>query len=149
MEADQCRDSVFEADSLQNIQDDTRELGIETRDRLVGQDDRGVLHQSSGDRHSLLLAAAQLVGALVSVTQKFDPLEIDQGTFPFLFRKKPEATFKAGLVAQPPGEHVLDHRESLHDIELLEDHPYFPPDKTEFAPMELEDVHHRAIGLRI
>jgi hypothetical protein len=38
--------------------------GVQRGDRFIGQNDLGLLHESPGDRHSLLLAARQGIGAL-------------------------------------------------------------------------------------
>ena len=46
------------------VHDDARVARIERGDRLVGQDDLGLLHQRARDGDALLLAAREVVGAL-------------------------------------------------------------------------------------
>ena len=47
-------------------------LRVELAGRLVGQDEDRVLDQGPGDRHPLLLAARQLVGAMVEPVAQAD-----------------------------------------------------------------------------
>ena len=47
-------------------------LGVELAGRLVGQDEERLLDQGPGDRHALLLAAGELVGAVVEPVAEAD-----------------------------------------------------------------------------
>jgi hypothetical protein len=51
------------------------QLEIERAQRLVEQQQRGLEHEAPRDRHPLLLAAGQLIDALVLRTGKADPLQ--------------------------------------------------------------------------
>src|SRR5438093_13235162 len=99
MEADQRRDAVLAAYALQNIQDHARELGIETRDGRVSQDNGRILHQGASDGHSLLLAAAQLTGPFVGMSQKLHPPEVGQGSAACASGKQSAATPEAAPIA--------------------------------------------------
>ena len=57
-------DAEMLVDAQQRIHHDPRVARIERGDRLVGEDDVGLLHQRARDRDALLLAAGKLVGAL-------------------------------------------------------------------------------------
>ena len=50
-------------------------LGVELAGRLVGQDEHRLLDQGPGDGHALLLAAGELVGAVVEPVPQADLLE--------------------------------------------------------------------------
>ena len=47
-------------------------LGVELAGRLVGEQDDWLFHEGTGDRHSLLLAAGELVGAVVQTVLEAD-----------------------------------------------------------------------------
>ena len=50
------------------------QLGIEVRQRLVHQDQRGLDDDRAGDRHALLLAAGELAGELVLLADQLHQL---------------------------------------------------------------------------
>ena len=64
MQVAQDGDAEVPVDALQRVHHHAGVARIERGDRLVGQDDVGLLHQRAGDRHALLLATRQGVGAL-------------------------------------------------------------------------------------
>ena len=57
-------DAEIPVDALQRVHHHLGVVRIERGDRLVRQNDVGLLHQRAGDRDALLLAAGKLVGAL-------------------------------------------------------------------------------------
>src|SRR5262245_55483140 len=98
MQAHQGGDTVFATDPLQNIEHHTRQFGIQARDRLVGENERRPLHQGARDGNPLLFAAGQLIGALVGMIEKADPLEVDQGLTLFVARKNSHRTGHRRLI---------------------------------------------------
>src|SRR5262249_15812488 len=57
------REPLLDVDGPEDVHDATGQRRVETRRRLVGQDDRGALRQGARDRDPLLLAARELVRA--------------------------------------------------------------------------------------
>src|SRR3989338_3781699 len=149
VETHQCRDSVLKADTPEDIQDQARESGIKVRDRLISQYDGGVLHQCPGNRHSLLFSAAKLVRPFIGMIQEPDPVEIGQSAALLLPREKPKTALERRLVAQSARQNILQHRKTLHDIKLLEDHPYLAAQKSQLMTAQLEDISPGAIGLTV
>ena len=96
-------------------------LGVERGDRLVGEEDARVLHEGAGDRHALLLAARQGVGALVGAVEQPDAVEVPEGGEPARLRVRPQPEPRAADAGQRAGQHVLEHRQRRHELELLED----------------------------
>ena len=87
-------------------------LGVELAGRLVGQDQERVLHQGPGDGHALLLAAGELVGAVVEAVAQADLREQLGGPLLLLRRHAP---------GQERHQHVLEGREVADQVERLED----------------------------
>ena len=75
-------------------------FGIEARHRLVGQDNRRLLHQGSRDGDALLFAAGQFVGALVGVIEQADTLQVNQRAAALVLGKNPQRTAPSRLITQ-------------------------------------------------
>src|SRR5579864_6021831 len=67
---------------VEELHDLDRGGGIEVAGRLVGEQQRRVVHQRAGDRHALPLAARQLVGVVVHAVGQADALEREAGALP-------------------------------------------------------------------
>jgi hypothetical protein len=61
------------------------------------------LHERTGDRDALLLAAAQRVGALISMAEQAHTLEIGQRPALFLLGENSQRAAQPGLVTQAAG----------------------------------------------
>ena len=68
-------DAEVAVDVLQRVHHHLGVARIERGDRLVGQDDLGLLHQCAGDGDALLLAARQRVGALAGQARHVEALQ--------------------------------------------------------------------------
>jgi hypothetical protein len=86
---------------------------VQVRRWLVCENDGRLLHQRAGDRDSLLLAAAQLIGPVIALVGQAHRLQHRQGPVPPLARGRTEKQ-----------ERVLDvlvGGEDGKEIEVLED----------------------------
>ena len=75
MQAHDGGDAVGLADRVQQTEHAVRGRRIEAGDRLVGEDERRVLHQRAGDPDALLLSAGELVGAPQRIVDQPDAFE--------------------------------------------------------------------------
>ena len=87
-------------------------LGVELAGRLVGQDQDRLLDQRPGDRHPLLLAAGELIGAVIEAIAQADLGQQLDGPLPLLGRHAP---------GQERDQHVLERRQVADQVERLED----------------------------
>ena len=71
---DDDRDSLA-VEFAQHRQDLALALAVEVPRRLVGQDHTRAIDQRPGDRHALLLAAGEFIGAVVGALSQPDLLE--------------------------------------------------------------------------
>ena len=69
------RASILAGETEQEVDDPASRGGIQIPGRLVGEEDAGVVDQRAGDRHALLLPAAQLGGEMVETARQTDPAE--------------------------------------------------------------------------
>jgi hypothetical protein len=93
------------------------QAGVETRERLVEQHQRGPGRHRPGERHALALAPRQLVRVAVRLVLETDQLERPQGD-------------RVALVPRPSRQtegHVGPDREVREQRVVLEDHPNPPP----------------------
>ncbi len=95
---------------------------IERGDRLVGEDHLRLLHQRAGNRHALLLAARQRAGGLERGLRNAQPLERGDRRSALFAREHAEQVERGGTVVEPAEQHVGQHVEARHEVELLEDH---------------------------
>lgn len=65
----------FPVQTLEYVHDDLSGAGVQGTGRLIGQDNRRLANQSTGDGHALLLAARQLERVMVTPVGKPDGLE--------------------------------------------------------------------------
>ena len=93
-----------------------RPRGVDAGYRLVGQERLGNPEQRPGDRHPLLLAARESVGALVDFLRDPDLSEGRIGLIGRRCRREQERPQRAGeaLLGKPPHHHVLDHPDVRH-----------------------------------
>src|SRR5215203_1616377 len=70
MQTHHSGNAIFAADPFENIEDHTGQFGIETRHRLIRQNNRRLLHQSSCDGDALLFAPGKLISPFVSVVEQ-------------------------------------------------------------------------------
>src|SRR5216683_8208785 len=68
-------DAVPPVHVAQVVENHERRFGIEAGDRLVGEEDLGVLGQRSGERDPLLLATGKRVGPDIGLLGDLQPLE--------------------------------------------------------------------------
>ena len=95
------------------------QLGVEIRQRLVQQQDRGLHHQAPGQRHPLLLAAAQLARIA-----RVEPGQVDQ----LQHARDPGANLRARDAPhiQAEGDVVVHALVGPHRV-VLEHHPHAAP----------------------
>ena len=86
----------------------------------------GCLGERARDGHALLLAARQRVGAPGGQVGEPDLGQALEGQGAVARRKAAEQARQRRDVAQPAGEHVVEHRGASHQVELLEDHADLP-----------------------
>jgi hypothetical protein len=96
--------------------------GSKRSDRLVGENNVGLLHQRARDRDALLLAAGKLVGALGGDRCHIELVKRRHCQRPVLFgpelrQRPPGRDFR-----EPTHQHVGQDIEPADQIELLEDH---------------------------
>ena len=103
---------------LERSQHDLARLRIEITGRLVGQDDRGVIDERTGDSDALDLPAGQLIGqvkvALLVHTDRGQ--RVTRGDFAF-DEADPGVNERQG--------HVPEHGGPREQVERLEDEPNF------------------------
>ena len=122
----QSTDAHVAVNPLQVAEDVPGDLGIQARDRLVGEDQLGLLDQGSRDAHALLLAARERVGPLARLVGQIHALQTHQGKGPLLAREVVAEDGQRRLVAGPAREDVGENGQPLHQVELLEDHADAP-----------------------
>src|SRR5207249_9162127 len=102
---------------LEDREDLGRRAGVEVPGRFVGEDDRRVVEQRTGDRHALLLTAAQFAGLVVHSRAEAD------GGERILRALGPTA--RASAVHERELD-VLDRVEAGQEVERLEDEANVP-----------------------
>ena len=107
-------------DLRQRVHHAARGFGIERGDRLVGQDDAGVLHQRARDGGALLLAAGQGRGALECIVVYTNLGKRVQAGADFVAPEPARQAAPQRHARQHAGQYVGDHRQAAHQIELLE-----------------------------
>src|SRR5947209_1266261 len=96
------------------VEDLAHKLGVERRGRLVEQNDGGFHGDRAGDGNALLLAAGELVRALVEMLAEKYPLEMLAGAFP----RQPLG--QAAYLAQSD-RHIVERAQMRKQIEALKD----------------------------
>ena len=107
---------------LEVLEDRVGQDRVERGDRLIGQDQLGLLHQGAGDAHPLLLAAGERVGAHVRLVGQPDLLQAGHGPLVVVGGEVVEQAQERVDVAQAAGQDIGHHRRALDQVELLEDH---------------------------
>ena len=134
------RDAKMLVDAQQRIHNDLGVAWIERGDRLVGENDVGLLHQRAGDGDALLLAAGELI----------DPLRGERRDIELLERRERDRLVlgRPRLQQRPPGRHLVEpahqdvgqHVEPANQVELLEDHGGTRPPFLHVAAAQRGDV---------
>src|SRR3990170_280504 len=110
------REALLLVEALHEGDDLLRRLRVEVPRGLVREDDVRLVHEAPGDRHSLLLPAAQLRGLLERIHLEPDGLEGLQGLRPRLLRVVP---------ADEEGQlDVLHGLQDGEEVVVLEDEPH-------------------------
>ena len=122
------------------IHDLASDLGIEARRRLVDQQYPGSLHQGTRDSYPLALTAAELVGALANVIEQPDPIAGVDGALDVLAVEGAQETPPGRRIAEASRQYVLENRESIHQIEFLEDHAHPLAHAAQLAPRQARDL---------
>jgi len=116
---------------------------VERRDRLVGKDDLRVLRERARERHALLLAAGELVGAHIRLIENADLVERFERLDLVRFPERAEQHAPERHIRHARGQNVLDNARARHEIERLEHHA----DAAAETPQALagERAHIRAV----
>lgn len=93
--------------------------GIEAGDRLVGQNDVGLLRQRAGNPDTLLLAARELIDTRHGFVGQTDALEAVESQFQVRAGQR-EETAQGIVIAESAGEDVGEGRMSLDQLMVLE-----------------------------
>jgi hypothetical protein len=110
---------LFIVDPLQKLHDLGSRLGVQVPDRLVREDDIGLVHQCPRDGHPLLLPSGELPGGVVPPVG--EPHELQNLVEPF-------AVVLQLLAVQEEGEHhVLFQVQVGNQIIELKDEPDIAP----------------------
>src|SRR5262245_44171633 len=127
-------------DVSQQRHDRESQRGIYRRNRLVGKDRIRILDHHSSDRHPLLLAAGQLVGACVELLGDADLGEgVQRGVRVPRPRERAERG-QRGPTAEVAGQHVVDDPQATNQILPLVDGADPPPSALELGSSEPRDV---------
>ena len=119
---DDHRNVALAGAARDQLHDLDRGLGVERRGRLVGEHEVGLLHQRARDADALALPARELIGALGGEIGEADGIEQLEGALDVGGWKFAQPGAPRRHVTEPTAQHVLDHREPLDQIVLLEDH---------------------------
>ena len=122
MQVAEYGDAELAIDALKGVHHDGGVARVERGNRLIGEDDIRLLHQSAADRHTLLLAAGELIGALDGECCDVELLQGGEGDHPVMVRPQPEHRPPPRHVAEPAHQHVGQHIQPADQVELLEDH---------------------------
>ena len=106
----------------QILQHAARGLGVQAGHGLVGQNHLRLLRQCTGNAHALHLPAGQGFGALIGLVGQPHTLQALVGqcnvTLPEQLHDRGQRTH----LAQAPRQHVLAHRQALHQVVVLKNH---------------------------
>ena len=94
---------------------------IEARDRLVGENERWLLHERSRNTDALLLAAGQLIGAAQRTVDQADAFDGIQ-TEPLLVCRERQQGAKARVITETSRQDVGEHARTTDQLMLLEHH---------------------------
>src|SRR5688572_17017392 len=72
---DEKAEPALEVEVAHQLDDVGCVLRVQVTRRFVGPDDRGIVHERAGDRHSLALAAGELVGDVACPLRETDEVE--------------------------------------------------------------------------
>lgn len=108
--------------AAQVFHNSTAAFGVKARNRLVAQDDARVLNERTGNTHALLLAARKLVGATIGKLAQANLVKQLERTEFLTLAVQAQRSSHSPLVAQATMQHVLNSRETIHQIVVLEDH---------------------------
>ena len=95
---------------------------VERGNRLVGEDDGGILVERAGERDTLLLAAGELVAADVGLIQNTDLIQRGEGGELLLLVEQAEEHAEEAHIRHHGGQNVLERRRAGDEVEGLEDH---------------------------
>ena len=133
-------DAVAPVDVAQRIHHQPGIHRIERGDRLIGQQDARLLHQRPRDRDALLLAARQRVGPVQRHFGDSQPIQRADRQRAFGAREQLQQRAGRGTPVQPAGQHVGQHVQPRHQIELLEDHRGAGAPAVQRPPTQPRDV---------
>ena len=147
---DQHRNIHFFVDALEVAHDLMGGHRVKRGDRLVGQNDGGVLVQGAGQRHALLLAAGKLVAAGIGLVQNAHLIQRLQGLQLLLSGKNAEQNPEEVHIGHHGGKHVFDGGGAGNQVEGLKDHADFAAEAAHGLAPQGHYVHavhrQRALG---
>ena len=116
---------------------------VEAGNRFVGQDDLGLLRERARNADALLLAARQFVGATPGFVGQVNTAQHVLCDVHVFLAEKVEDAAHPGALRQPSCQDIGNDRESIHKIELLEDHRNSGSDAAKLFPADslVADTH--------
>jgi hypothetical protein len=106
----------------------------------VGEDHLGVLQHGAGDGDALLLAAGEGVGALQGLVGEVEAVERSDRKRALGRREVLGQGGERPMPVDAPDQHVGQHVEAVHQVELLEDHGAVGAPGQQRAPLQGRDV---------
>ena len=118
---------------------------VERGNRLVGQNDFGLLHQGAANGHALLLPARQLVAALGGKVGHAKAVQRLQGGQLVGVAPQREQRAPGRHAGQAAHQHVGKHVQAPDQVELLKHHGAVAPPLAQVLALQIGD--HRAFKL--
>jgi hypothetical protein len=122
MQATDHADSIHSRNSAQQFQNPGSRIRVQACNRLIGNDEAGLLRQRSRNRHALLLTARQRIGALTSLRQQSNTIEAFERKQAIRAGKAPQHATPRRDITKPARQYVLKCGQPVHQIELLKHH---------------------------
>lgn len=97
---------------------------IKTCDRLIGQQNTGLLRQRPGNPHALLLPAGKPVGPIPGAIKQTYPVECLKSMIHVAFEKEIQHASHPGAVFHSSGQDVGHDGQAAHEIVMLENDPH-------------------------
>ena len=140
VDVQQNGDVVLLVDSDKVLHDLLGGNGVQRGNRLVGQNDLGVLVQSTRQGNALLLAAGQLVAAGIGLVQNTHLVQAFQGAHLLILGEDAKQDPEEVHIRHISSQDILNGGAAGNQIEALEDHPHLPAVAAQLLALQGADV---------